>query len=108
MSVQFIIGIDGGGTKTNGRIKNIKTGQFFETQGGASSLTNDFTLATKNITTILNQLMFNAKCAPEQVSVVIGTAGGGVASQAAKLKKELDYPFANLEISPYDKPAPLI
>jgi len=98
MSVQFIIGIDGGGTKTYGRIKNIKTGQVCEMKGGASSLTNDFALATKTITTMLDQLMSNVQCTPEQVSVVIGAAGGGVASQAAKLRQELNYPFANLEI----------
>ncbi len=102
MSVQFIIGIDGGGTKTEGRIKEISTGSFFEVKGGASSLSNDFALATKNITNLLNQLMSkfvdHANCKPENVSVVIGVAGGGVVSQADRLQSELPFSFANLQI----------
>ncbi|GHB65463.1 hypothetical protein GCM10008107_13100 [Psychrosphaera saromensis] len=102
MSVQFIIGIDGGGTKTHGRIKEINTGTFFEVNGGASSLSNDFALAAKTISNLLNQLMGkfvgHAQCKPEHVSVVIGVAGGGVVSQADRLALELPFSFANLEI----------
>lgn len=98
MSVQFIIGIDGGGTKTYGRIKQLTTGNEFEIKGGASSLTNDFALATITISALLEQLMEKVGCQPEQASVVIGVAGGGVASQALKLEQELPFPFAHLEV----------
>jgi N-acetylmuramic acid 6-phosphate etherase len=102
MSVQFIIGIDGGGTKTHGRIKEVNTGTFFELNGGPSSLSNDFALASKTISNLLLQLMdkfdSHAQCKPENISVVIGVAGGGVASQATKLASELPFSFANLEV----------
>jgi N-acetylmuramic acid 6-phosphate etherase len=104
MSVQFIIGIDGGGTKTHGRIKQINTDNYFEAYVGASSLTNDFELATKNISTLISQLMGQFveydQCNPEHISVVIGAAGAGAKSQADKLVQQLSssFSFASLEV----------
>lgn len=96
MTTQFIIGIDGGGTKTYGRIENLTTGERYEAKQGPSSLTNDFNSAVTTITDLLRQLMEKVACTPEQTSVVIGVAGGGVESQADKLTQILTQDFAAL------------
>lgn len=96
--LQFIIGIDGGGTKTLGRIKDKKSGKTLELQAGSASLTNDFHRAKRVIGELLKELLdhFNAK--PSASVVVIGVAGGGVEVQAQKLMEWLPSDFAQLEI----------
>lgn len=98
MTVQFIIGIDGGGTKTIGRIENLNTGETHEQLGGSSSLTNDFEGACVTLMQIIESLMAKAKCQAKQVVVTMGLAGAGNQSQVARLKRRLAMPFAALDI----------
>lgn len=98
MSCEYIIGVDGGGTKTYGRIQNLQSGEQFEVKGGPSSLTNDFDSASETIISILLQLMTAFDCKAEQVSVVVGVAGGGVAHQAEKLQHVMPITFASLMV----------
>jgi N-acetylmuramic acid 6-phosphate etherase len=98
MSCQYIIGVDGGGTKTYGRIQNLQTLQQFEVKGGPSSLTNDFESACETIISILLQLMAEVECQAENVSVVIGVAGGGVEHQAEKLQHVIPITFWSLDV----------
>jgi N-acetylmuramic acid 6-phosphate etherase len=96
MSCQYIIGVDGGGTKTCGRIQNLQTGEQFEVKGGPSSLTNDFESACETIISILLKLMSAFDCRAEHASVVIGVAGGGVEHQAQKLQHVIPVTFGSL------------
>jgi N-acetylmuramic acid 6-phosphate etherase len=98
MTVQFIIGIDGGGTKTIGRIENLNTGETHEQLGGSSSLTNDFEGACVTLMQIIESLMAKAKCQAKQVVVTMGLAGAGNQSQVARLKRRLAMPFAALDV----------
>lgn len=98
MSCQYIIGVDGGGTKTYGRIQNLQTLEQFEVKGGPSSLTNDFEGACETIISILLQLMAKVDCCAEHVSVVIGVAGGGVKHQAEKLQHVIPITFGSLDV----------
>ena len=98
MSCQYIIGVDGGGTKTYGRIQHLQSGEQFEVKEGPSSLTNDFESACETIISILLQLMAKFDCPAEQVSVVIGVAGGGVEHQAEKLQHVIPITFGALNV----------
>lgn len=98
MTVQFILGIDGGGTKTIGRIENLESGEQFEHMGGSSSLTNDFEGACVTLMQLIESLMAKAHCKANQISVVMGLAGAGNQSQVAKLKRRLSMPFASLDV----------
>lgn len=98
MTVQFIIGIDGGGTKTIGRIENLNTGETHEQLGDSSSLTNDFEGACVTLMQIIESLMAKAKCQAKQVVVTMGLAGAGNQSQVARLKRRLAMPFAALDV----------
>jgi glucosamine kinase len=98
MTVQFIVGIDGGGTKTVGRIENLETGECFEQSGGSSSLTNDFEGACVTLMQILESLIAKAGCRANQIAAVLGLAGAGNQTQVNKLKRRLSLPFASLLI----------
>ena len=45
---EFILGVDGGGTKTIARLENLHTGEQWLATGGSASLTNDFDLALQH------------------------------------------------------------
>ncbi|NVK26158.1 MAG: N-acetylmuramic acid 6-phosphate etherase [Gammaproteobacteria bacterium] len=98
MTVKFILGIDGGGTKTVGRIENIETGERFEQKAGASSLTYDFEGACVTLMQIIESLMAKAECKANEIAVVMGLAGAGNQSQVARLKRRLSMPFVFLHV----------
>ena len=98
MTVQYILGIDGGGTKTIARLENLVSGETYEQQGGSSSLTSDFEGACITLMQLIEGLMTQATCTPPQVCVVMGLAGAGNQSQVTRLKRRLALPFAQLEI----------
>lgn len=95
---QFILGIDGGGTKTIGRVVNLTTGQSWEHRLGPSSLTNDFIGAVSVIQTLVNELCKQSQANVQQLVAVMGLAGGGSPERAASLQKSLDLPFNDLFI----------
>lgn len=98
MTVQYILGIDGGGTKTLGRLQHIDSGDIFEQLGGQSSLTNDFEGACVTIMQLIESLMAKADCKAQDIVVVMGLAGGGNQSQVTRLKRRLALPFAALDV----------
>ncbi|MDX2367204.1 MAG: hypothetical protein QNK36_02165, partial [Colwellia sp.] len=51
--VNYILGVDGGGTKTLARLINLTTQEQWQASSGPSSLTNDFTGAVN----VLNRLI---------------------------------------------------
>lgn len=98
MTAQFILGIDGGGTKTIGRIENLTTGECFEQTGGSSSLTNDFEGACVTLMQLIESLMAKAQCRANQIAVVMGLAGAGNQTQVQRLRRRLSMPFTLLEV----------
>ncbi len=97
-SAHFILGIDGGGSKTLARLVNINTQQVWQAEGGPSSLTNDFSGAVKVIAQLCQQLFQLAQCQPEQVSAVFGLAGAGSSQKVMNLKTQLALNFSQLTI----------
>ena len=49
MSIQYILGLDGGGTKTVARLVNLRTSMQWQVNAGATSLSNDYSLALSSI-----------------------------------------------------------
>ncbi|MDC2890654.1 hypothetical protein [Psychrosphaera algicola] len=89
MVQKYVIGIDGGGTKTIGRIEKLSTGESHTLQAGASSLSNDFANAQIVLKELIEKLLLKFQASALNVHVLIGVAGGGVANQANQLKDEL-------------------
>lgn len=98
MEQKYIIGIDGGGTKTIGRIVKLSTGESHTIQSGASSLSNDFANAKIVLKELIEKLLLKFNASSLNVHVVIGVAGGGVTSQAEQLIDELPFAFSSLEV----------
>lgn len=94
----FILGLDGGGTKTIGRLVNNATGQQWQFASGPSSLTNDLNNARLNVTTICRQLLESAKCKSQDVTAVFGIAGAGNTSLANEFQNALTLDFAKLMV----------
>ncbi|WP_416307470.1 BadF/BadG/BcrA/BcrD ATPase family protein [Neptunicella sp. SCSIO 80796] len=94
----YILGIDGGGTKTIARLIDVGSRQQWEAKGGAASLTNDFAGAVDTLSNLIMSLLTRAEVHPEQVVSVIGVAGAGSSARASKLRQALDLPFAELII----------
>jgi len=99
----YVLGIDGGGTKTLARLVNLKTQQSWQTQGGASSLTNDFNGAIATITHLCRDVISQAqiidkKCDNNIISAVFGLAGTGNKARVIQLRETLAMPFAHLTI----------
>ncbi|QDP02149.1 N-acetylmuramic acid 6-phosphate etherase [Thalassotalea sp. PS06] len=98
MAVKYILGIDGGGTKTLGRLQQIDSGLSFDDSAGSSSLTNDFEGACIALMGLIDRLLQRSDVAPEEIAVVMGLAGAGNQSQVQRLRNRLSYSFASLEI----------
>lgn len=98
MEQKYIIGIDGGGTKTIGRIEKLSTNESHTIQSGASSLSNDFANAQIVLKELIEKLLLKFKASALDVHVLIGVAGGGVASQAEQLIDELPFAFSSLKV----------
>ncbi|GAC33011.1 BadF/BadG/BcrA/BcrD ATPase family protein [Paraglaciecola polaris] len=95
---EFILGLDGGGTKTLARLINLTTEMQWQVSAGASSLSNDYSQALASVTDACRQLFAQASCQPEQVSTVFGLAGAGDKQLIAKLERDLPFDFADLQI----------
>ena len=78
--MKFIIGIDGGGTKTVGQIVNLSNSQRFDATTGPSSLSQDVEKASETLSHLITDLIQQANAQNDNVSVAIGVAGGGSTS----------------------------
>ncbi|PCI60222.1 MAG: ATPase [Gammaproteobacteria bacterium] len=105
---KYVLGIDGGGTKTLTRLVNLKTQQSWQAQGGSSSLTNDFNGAIATIAGLCRQVVKQAhasenkssddECDYQHISAVFGLAGAGNDKRVQQLIETLAMPFAQLSI----------
>lgn len=94
----YILGLDGGGTKTIGRLVNITTDQQWQCTSGPSSLTNNLPYSRENVTAVCRQLLENAKCEPRNVTAVFGIAGAGNKSLVNEFRDMLTLDLAELTL----------
>ncbi len=92
--VNFILGIDGGGSKTLARLVNVKTQQVWQAEGGPSSLTNDFSGALVVLEKLCQNLMKTAQCEANEISAVFGLAGAGASDKVELLTNKIAQNFA--------------
>ena len=96
MEEEYLIAIDGGGTKTLGRILSIKTGQTWERKAGASSLTNNPDSACDVILNLATSLLNDASADAESSAIVCGVAGAGNQERKAQLENKLYPKFSKI------------
>ncbi len=97
--MNFIIGIDGGGTKTIGTIidsatfnqtadqtpsQALSASRHFKITSGPSSLSQNFTASMACLVTLIQQLLSAAQAKPKDTSITLGLAGAGDETLAQK------------------------
>jgi glucosamine kinase len=97
-TIEFILGLDGGGTKTLARLIRLKDNRQWQSTQGATSLTNDYNLALKSVTDACEDLFALAGCQAQQVSAVFGVAGAGDGQVVGRFESDLGISFARLDI----------
>jgi len=96
--VNYILGVDGGGSKTIARLVNLITQEQWQAISGPSSLSNNFSGALSVLNTLIDEVTGQAGCQLIEVVAVFGLAGTSNSSAVAKLKKSYAHRFADLEI----------
>jgi glucosamine kinase len=94
----YILGVDGGASKTIARLIKLTTQEQWQATLGPSSLTNDFVGAIKVLTTLIDNLVAQADCQLQDVIAVFGLAGAGNSDAVAKLQQTFTHRFSALEI----------
>ncbi|MCF2947806.1 ATPase [Paraglaciecola aquimarina] len=94
----YILGVDGGGTKTLARLQHLPSKQEWQVSGGASSLTNDFDLALKTCESLVEQLLALSGANKENIAIVLGLAGAGSVDKSAKFTQYLSKGFAHFAL----------
>ena len=84
-----IIGIDAGGTKTEGQLTCLATGNTWSFIGGPGSLSYDLTTSINNIIDVANNLLSVANCNANKSTLVCGAAGAGNTVQRQALETAL-------------------
>jgi len=86
---EFVLAIDGGGSKTDALLQNLATGQIWQQRAGGTSLTIDFELACKTILELATRLADQAAVSPKSVVLVCGVAGAGNDKRRIELQNQL-------------------
>jgi glucosamine kinase len=97
-SVNYILGVDGGGTKTIARLVNLTTQEQWQAASGPASLSNDFTGAVNVLNTLIDEVIGKANCKLFEVVGVFGLAGAGNTNAVIKLQQIFDQQFNSLDI----------
>ena len=84
-----IIGIDAGGTKTEGQLKCLKTGKTWTFIAGPGALSYELQTAINNIINVAQHLLELANCEANKTVLVCGAAGTGCISQKQALESAL-------------------
>ena len=87
--MQYIIGIDGGGTKTNCVIANLEGEALYECSGGAA---NFLLLGTEKVSETIFNLIENCRrelniSYRDIIAIILGTAGAGRLEDAERMEK---------------------
>ncbi|GHG60871.1 glucosamine kinase GspK [Alishewanella longhuensis] len=97
--MQYLLAIDGGGTKTLGVLQCQASGQRWHARSGPAQLTNDFAGALKNVRELCQQLCLQAKITEHQITAIIGLAGAGNPELHGYFCQQLALPFANWQLT---------
>jgi len=89
--VNFVLGIDGGATKTIARLIDIESGEQWQVCAGPSSLSHNFSDAIGILEKLIKKLVSLSRCELANVAVVFGLAG----TENTKLVASLQLVFAN-------------
>lgn len=89
--MKYLIGMDGGGTKTKCLLTDINLSPFYETTGGPSNfLVIGTETVSKTIFNLINECVTSAKINTDDISaIVLGTTGGGRRNDAEILEKQI-------------------
>lgn len=94
----FILGVDGGGTKTIARLININTGQQWQVLSGATSLTNNYHAALSTCERLIDRLCEQANCRRTEITIVLGLAGASHKEKARKFEESLATDFKDISV----------
>jgi glucosamine kinase len=97
-NVNYILGIDGGGSKTIARLINLTTREQWQATSGPSSLTNDFVGAVNVLNKLIDKVTEQARCQLLEVIAVFGLAGSENTDAVTQLQQLFAYRFTALEI----------
>lgn len=97
-SVHYILGVDGGGSKTIARLVNLTTKEQWQAASGPASLTNNFNGSVKVLNTLIDEIIGKANCQLLEVVGVFGLAGAGNANAVTKLQQLFGQRFISLDI----------
>ena len=86
----FILGIDAGGTKTQGLLKCLKSSKSWTSTVGPGSLTNDISGACNNITDVAESLLSQVNCTAAETILICGAAGANNDAAKSRLEKTLE------------------
>jgi glucosamine kinase len=98
MKSDYILGVDGGGSKTTARLIHLPSGKSWEGRAAASSLSLGLTRSVAVILELARELAFRADCELEQLCVVCGLAGAGEKSLANQAHEAMESYFTRLEV----------
>lgn len=94
----YVLGVDGGGSKTVARLINLTTQEQWQSKAGPSSLTNDFSGAVTVLNNLIDEVFKQAACQKMNVDAVFGLAGSENSDAVLKLQQLLSHRFSFLEI----------
>ncbi|MDF2176674.1 BadF/BadG/BcrA/BcrD ATPase family protein [Aliiglaciecola sp. CAU 1673] len=98
MSWQYFLGIDGGASKTVGRLHCVQSGERFEGRAEPSSLTLGVEKAVAEIVKLAQDLCKQAHCSTQDIYLVCGLAGAGEAALNQQATKALSAYFGEVEV----------
>ncbi len=97
--MQYLLAVDGGGTKTLGMLHCQHSGQRWQARSGPAQLTNDFASALQNVRELCLLLCQQAGITPEQITAIVGLAGAGNPDLHNAFYAELALPFARWQLT---------
>ncbi|TMN71435.1 ATPase [Pseudoalteromonas sp. S1727] len=102
MTLEYILAIDGGGTKTVAKLIHLPSGQEYSAHAGEASIYNDFNAAINSLQYVINTVCEQSGAQHKQILAVMGLAGGSSKSLAERVTATLqlgcDIEFAQLMI----------
>lgn len=97
--MSYLLAIDGGGTKTSGRLDCLSTGQQWFANAGPAQLTNDLQQALINVRSVIQDLCRQAATHPRQLTAIIGLAGAGNPSLHQAFYQQLAIPLKRWQLT---------
>lgn len=95
----YLLAVDGGGTKTVARLQHAQSGQHWQQQAGAASLTNNLPQAVMHVRQLVDALCLQAGINSQHITAVMGLAGAGNTALAQQFNAQLGIAFHALQIT---------